>query len=343
MRIVVIGATGHIGSYLVPNLVDSGHDVVALSRGLREPYRVDTAWDEVARVTVDRDAEDAAGTFGGRVSGLNADAVIDLMCFTPSSGKQLVDALRGTGAILLHCGTIWVHGPAVEVPATEDSARAPFGDYGTRKAAVERLLLDETRRGGVQCAVLHPGHISGPGWPLINPAGNLDLAVWHKLATGQTVELPNFGLETLHHVHASDVAQAFQLALDHFDRAAGESFHVVSEAALTLRGFAEAVAGWFGRTAVLSFLPWDTYRAAVAPEHAQATWEHISRSPSMSVAKAKDRLGYQPRYSSLRTAAEAVRWLAEHGQLDVDVAAMRASGAFTAGCRRRDTPLGSAS
>jgi nucleoside-diphosphate-sugar epimerase len=89
MRTVVIGATGHIGSYLVPNLVESGHDVVALSRGLREPYRVDTAWDEVNRVTVDRDAEDAAGTFGGRVADLNADAVIDLMCFAPSSGQQL--------------------------------------------------------------------------------------------------------------------------------------------------------------------------------------------------------------------------------------------------------------
>jgi nucleoside-diphosphate-sugar epimerase len=333
MRIVVIGATGHIGSYLVPNLVESAHEVVALSRGLRDPYRSDPAWDQVRRVTVDRDAEDAAGTFGGRVADLNADAVIDLMCFTPSSGRQLVDALRGTGAVLLHCGTIWVHGPAVEVPVSEDTARAPFGEYGTGKAEVEQLLLEESRRGGLQTAVLHPGHISGPGWPLINPAGNLDPAVWRKLATGETLELPNFGLETLHHVHASDVAQAFQLALGRFDRAAGESFHVVSEAALTLRGFAEAVAGWFGREAVLSFLPWDRFQAAVADEYAQATWEHISRSPSMSIAKAKNRLGYQPRYSSLETAAEAVRWLAEHRQVEVDLATMQGPGADSAARR----------
>ena len=327
MRVVVIGATGHIGSYLVPNLVDHGHQVVALSRGMRNPYRAHRAWDEVHRVTVDRDAEDEAGTFGSRVADLHADAVIDLMCFTPASAKQLVDALRDTGAVLLHCGTIWVHGPAVEVPATEDSARTPFGDYGTGKAAVERLLLDETRAGGLQSTVLHPGHITGPGWAIINPAGNLDLEVWRKLATGGTVELPNLGLETLHHVHASDVAQGFELALGHMDRAAGESFHVVSAAALTLRGFAEAVAGWFGREAVLSFLPWEQYRAAVAPEHAQATWEHISRSPSMSIAKAEGRLGYRPRYSSLQAVAEALQWLADHGQLDVDASALPASAA----------------
>ena len=110
------------------------------------------------------------------------------------------------------------------------------------------------------------------------------------------------------------------LALTHFDRAVGESFHVVSDAAVTLRGFAEAAAGWFGRRAELAFLPWDGYRAAVASEHAEATWEHISRSPSMSIAKARTRLGYEPRYSSLQTAAESLRWLAEHHQVDVDPA-----------------------
>ncbi|MFD2357599.1 NAD-dependent epimerase/dehydratase family protein [Nonomuraea ferruginea] len=38
MRVVVIGASGHIGTYLVPRLVEAGHDVVAVSRGTRRPY-----------------------------------------------------------------------------------------------------------------------------------------------------------------------------------------------------------------------------------------------------------------------------------------------------------------
>jgi nucleoside-diphosphate-sugar epimerase len=317
MRVAVVGATGHIGSYLVPGLVESGHEVVALSRGTREPYRADPAWEQVRRVEVDRDAEDAAGTFGARLADLRLDAVVDLLCFSAASARQLVEALRPSDTIVLHCGTIWVHGPAIEVPVVESSARAPFGDYGIGKAAAEALLLDETTRGGVRSTVLHPGHISGPGWPLINPAGNLDLRVWENLATGAPVHLPHFGLETVHHVHASDVAQAFLLALEHFDQAAGESFHVVSEAALTLRGFAESVAGWFGREADLRFLPWEEFRLAVGEDNAQATWEHISRSPSISIAKARDRLGYSPQYSSLQTAADAVQWLADHGRLEV--------------------------
>ena len=37
MKVLVIGATGHIGTYLVPRLLARGHEVVALSRGQRQP------------------------------------------------------------------------------------------------------------------------------------------------------------------------------------------------------------------------------------------------------------------------------------------------------------------
>lgn len=317
MRVVVIGATGHVGGYLVPRLVAAGHEVVAISRGLRSPYRAHPAWQHVRRITADRQSEDAAGTFAGRIADLRPDAVVDMVCFTPDSARQLVDGIRGGAGMLLHCGTIWVHGTAVEVPVTEDAVRHPFGDYGTGKAAVEELLAREFRETGFRSAVLHPGHISGPGWAVVNPAGNFSLEVWERLAAGKPLTLPNFGLETVHHVHPDDVAQAFELALRSPSAAAGESFHVVSERALTLRGFAEAVAGWFGRTADLRFVPFEQFRHQTPPEHAAATWDHISRSPSMSIAKARRLLGYAPRYTSLQAVAEAVRWLQSDGQLQL--------------------------
>src|SRR3954454_7022287 len=133
-RVVVIGATGHIGTYLVPRLVRAGHEVVALSRGEREPYHPAPEWRSVQRVAVDRDAEDASGTFGERIAALAADAVIDLICFDAESAQQLLDALRPTRPLLVHCGSIWVHGPAARVPVTEDEPRTAYGAYGTGKA-----------------------------------------------------------------------------------------------------------------------------------------------------------------------------------------------------------------
>ena len=314
-HVVVLGGTGHIGGYLVPRLVASGHDVTVLTRGKATPYRPDGAWSKVTTVVVDRVEEEHAGTFGARVRDLEPDVVIDLICFTLDSARHLVDTLEGRVRHLLHCGTIWVHGPSAQVPTTEDAPRRPFGDYGVQKAAIEEYLLDRAHRAGFPVTVLHPGHISGPGWVPINPAGNLELDVYRRLATGEQVALPNLGMETLHHVHADDVAQSFTAAMTNRSVAVGESFHVVSAAALTLRGFAEAVAGWYGREADLAFLPWEQWRSTVEPGAAGATWDHIAHSPNSSIAKAVRLLDYQPRYSSLQAVREALEWLAARGDV----------------------------
>src|SRR3954447_2630783 len=314
-RIVVIGATGHVGTYLVPRLVRAGHEVVALSRGEREPYVPAPEWRAVERVTADREAEDAAGTFGERIAALAPDAVVDMVCFTPESAGPLLDALRPARPLLLHCGTIWVHGPVARVPVTEDEPRTAYGEYGTGKAAIEALLRRETVGGGVPSVVLHPGHISGP-WPSITPAGNLDLDVWRRLAAGDPLALPGLGLGVLHHVHADDVAQAFERALSR-PVAVGSSFHVVSEQAMTLRGLAAGVAGWFGREPVLEFVEWAEFERRVGAGHAEATREHVARSVAASIDRARDVLGYRPRFSSLDALHESLRWLADNGQVDL--------------------------
>ena len=313
-RIVVIGATGHVGTFLVPRLVRAGHDVVAVSRGLREPYVNDEAWDAVRRIVLDREA----GGFPAAVAAFDADVVVDMTCFTRESAAQLFDGLRGHTGLLLHCGTIWVHGSSSVVPITEADHRGPFGEYGTAKAEIEDLLLAESARpDGLPCVVLRPGHITGPGWPMINAVGNLDLDVWHRLATGQPVDMPNLGLETVHHVHADDVAQAFQLACERAGVAAGNAYNVTSERAMTLRGIATAVAGWFGREADLRFMPFAQFRAGTDGELAEVSWQHIVRSHSMSIDKARRQLGYAPRYTSLQAIADGLAWLAGAGQVDL--------------------------
>jgi nucleoside-diphosphate-sugar epimerase len=316
-RVVVIGATGHIGTYLVPRLVDGGHDVIAVNRRQRSPYIFSSRWDAVTRVRADRDAEDASGTFGDRIAALRPDVVIDLICFTRTSAQQLVEALRPSRPLLVHCGTIWVHGPALRVPVTEDEPRTAYGEYGTGKAEIEALLHQETQAGGVPAVVLHPGHISGPGWPVITPAGNLDPATWTRLATGRPLALPDHGLGVLNHVHADDVAQAFERALSS-PAAIGASFHAVADQAMTQRGLAAGVAGWFGREAVLEFVDWDEFTRRVGVQHAAVTREHTSRSIAASTARAREVLGYAPRYTSLDALREALAWLAANAQADLD-------------------------
>jgi nucleoside-diphosphate-sugar epimerase len=317
MRIVVIGGSGHVGSFLVPRLVRAGHEVINLTRGASAPYVDDEAWSQVEQIQVDRAAEDAAGTFGQRVAALEADVVVDMICFTPESAVALVEALRGHSGHLVHCGTIWRYGVSIKQPMREDDTSPPFGDYGSQKAAIAELLAAETRSGGLVTTVLQPGHISGPGWPPIGPLGNLDPDIWYAPSAGQEIAVPGLGAELMHHVHADDVAQVFQLAIERRDAASGESFNVVAPSALTVRGFLEIAASWFGQTAPIRSVSWAEFRSGTTAAYADSSWQHLSRSQYASIEKARTRLGYTPAYEPEAAVLDGIRWLIDHDRLKV--------------------------
>lgn len=314
MRILVIGGTGHVGSYLVPRLVEKGCEVTVISRSRQKPYLAHKAWDSVKQVLLDRTVSEAEGSFLESLRRLKPDVVVDMICFTLESAQHLVEGLKGRIRHFLSCGTIWVHGHSTQIPTLESQPRHPFGQYGIQKAAIEKYLLEESKA-GFPATILHPGHIVGKGWPPLNPAGNFNLQVFLTLATGNQLALPNIGMETVHHVHADDVAKAFVLAIEKGEAVAAESFHVVSPAALTLRGYAESVAAWYGKEAHLLFLPWEEWARSVSEEDAAFTWDHIAHSPNCSISKARRMLDYQPRYSSLEAVKESVDWLVQEGTL----------------------------
>ncbi len=312
MRIVIIGGTGHVGTFLIPRLVLSGHEIIVISRKQREPYINHSAWQSVRQISIDRSVAEKQNSFGKQILDLDPDIVIDMICFTPESAESLATALYGKVQHFLLCGTIWVHGFSEQVPTDESQPRLPFGDYGIKKAAIESWLMSYSHRTGFPATIIHPGHIVGPGWVPLNPAGNFNPDVFKKLAAGEELILPNLGLETVHHVHADDVAQAFVKAISNRSSAIGESFHIVSPQALTLRGYATAMAAWFGKEPRLKYLPWNEWQQTVNEKDADATWDHIAHSPNCSIEKAKRLINYQPRYTSLQAVQESVKYLIDN-------------------------------
>ncbi len=317
MRVTVIGGSGHIGTYLVPRLVRAGHDVVNITRGSSTVYRAAPEWQDVRQVVADRQRQDTDGVFGDTVLAQRPDVVIDLLCFTLESADALVTALRGNVGHLIHCGTLWRYGPARKVPIHESAGTPPFDEYGIQKEAIARMLRAETASGGLVTTSLHPGHIVGPGWGAVGPLGNSDPRVWWALSAGETLRIPGDGTQFLHHVHADDVAQLFALAVDQRDAAAGEDFHAVAPSALSVRGYAEIVAGWFGQEAALEEITWAQFRAETDPEQAVRSWGHLYRNHYLSIEKSRSLLGYAPRYEPEDAILEAVRAAIEAGRLDV--------------------------
>lgn len=305
MKVVIIGATGHIGTWLVPRLARKGHEVIAVSRGLREPYQRFTEWSTVRRFVIDRISAEADGSFGKRILELNGDVVVDLTCFTVEQAEHLARSVANDVKHFIHCGTLWVHGVLRTRPCDETTPREPFGEYGIRKAEIERYLLELSRQ-GFPATVLHPGHITGPGWTPINPAGNLDVSVFALLSRGDEIMLPDDGLATLQHVHADDVAQAFELAIENREKSIGEAFHVAAAEPVTMRAYAEAAASWFGRKARLAYLSFEEWEKTVSERDASLTRDHAMHSPHASIAKARRVLGFEPRFTAVEAARDAV-------------------------------------
>jgi nucleoside-diphosphate-sugar epimerase len=317
-RIVIIGGSGHVGSYLVPALVEREHEVVNVSRGTASPYRPHPAWKAVERVVVDRKAEEAEGKFGSRIAGLNADIVIDMISFELERTQQLVEALRGRIEHYLFCSSIWVYGHATSVPSTETDPTNAIDTYGINKAKIEDWLLQQARRDSFPATCFRPGHIVGEGWVPINPQGNFNTAVFSLIARGEELVLPNLGLEMLHHVHAEDVAQWIICAIEHRAASIGEAFNTVSSQALTLRGYAEAMYRWFRREPRLSFAPFDQWKLSLEKSDAKTSWGHVMRSSCVSIEKSRRCLGYRPRFSSLEAIQQSVAALIASGRISAD-------------------------
>lgn len=316
-RVVVIGGSGHVGTYLLPALVARGHEVVNVSRGKASPYREHAAWKSIEQVSADRKAEEAQGKFGARIAALKADIVVDMISFELDGAQQLVEALRGKIEHYLFCSSIWVYGHPTTVPSVETDRTNAIDAYGVNKAKIEAWLLQQARREGFPATSFRPGHIVGEGWIPINPQANANPEVFSQIARGEELALPNLGLEMLHHVHADDVAQWIICAIEQRAASIGEVFNTVSSHALTLRGYAEAMFRWFEQEPRLSFAPFDQWKLGLAKSDAESSWGHIMRSSCVSIEKSRQRLGYNPRFTSLEAIQQSVVALIATGRVSI--------------------------
>ena len=89
LHTVVIGGGGHVGSYLVPRLVEEGHRVTTITRGVAEPYGASPLWRDVEHLRLDREAAERDSSFGEVLLGLAPDIVVDLICYRLESDSEL--------------------------------------------------------------------------------------------------------------------------------------------------------------------------------------------------------------------------------------------------------------
>lgn len=315
MKILVIGGNGHIGSYLIPRLVQEGHDVISVSRGNNRPYEDERPeWDQVIELIYDRKTlcKDRA-----LLEELAPDVICDIVVYNEADARQLCENFIGTDTRIIAVGSNWVFGHKLYVPVDEEHPRTEPEGYGRGKAELERYLMSLSAAGMLPCTVLHPGHVTGRGWIPVNPYGNFNRAVFQKIICGEPVLLPGDGMYTLQHIHAADLAELFVACIENPEASVGESFLATAPEALTQRGYVEMLCQAFHRVPDICYGTWEDFLSGMDARQAEDAKEHLRHSPVCSMEKARRLLNFTPGYHAFDAIMDALHWQIEKGFLTV--------------------------
>ena len=279
MRIFVTGASGFIGSAVVAELIDAGHDVIGLARSDQAASAVQAAGAEPHRGALD-DLESLRSGAAAADGVIHTAYIHDFSRMQDSARTDLLaietlgTALEGSGRpMVITTGTALIK-PG-EVATEEDSADS---DSHPRLKAEDAAKAFAAR--GVRTAIVRPGaSVHGEG-----DHGFVPVLIDIARTKGVSAYIGD-GSNRWPAVHRLDAANLYRLALE--DAPAGSVFHAIADEGIATREIAEVI-GRHLELPVVSIAPQD------AAEHFGWMGMFFGIDAPASSALTQERLGWRP-------------------------------------------------
>ncbi|WNQ10322.1 NAD(P)-dependent oxidoreductase [Paenibacillus aurantius] len=277
MKILVTGATGRVGSRLVPRLLQRGYSVGVL---VRQPSQAQALKDQGAEMI----EGDLLQPDSLSHAVLNRDAVIHLGAFFRGATPEETQAVNVAGTLalarsavqagvsrFLFASTNLVYGPGQSRLFQEEDPPNPAAPYPRAKAAAEHALMELHRDHGLGVQILRLAFVYGEGDPHL-AEGLQWFRHWNHT-------------QRIHLVHHTDVAQAVILAME-AKNSEGQIYNVADGEPVTAAEIMKIHHEPIDETAKDRPLDW--------------SWLQL-----VDTTKIRDRFGFSPLYPALRDAVEA--------------------------------------
>jgi UDP-glucose-4-epimerase GalE len=320
MKALVTGGAGYVGSHVVRELREAGHEVCVLddvSQGHRDALPPDVGLVQADLADASALARSLEGAevvlhFAARLSVGESVARPDLYYGTNvGKGLALLAGMRAAGVRrIVFSSTCATYGMPVRVPMDEGHPQDPVNPYGSTKLAFERALRDMAAAGLLRAVALryfnaaggHPDGTLGedhrPEEHLVPRAIDAALGRGPGLTVfGDDYDTPD-GTCIRDYVHVSDLARAHVLALAVLERPGFHAYNLGTERGHSVREVAACVADVAGRPVPQKVGP----RRAGDPPRLLA-----------AAGLARRELGFAPRHLELGEIVEsALRWRRDH-------------------------------
>lgn len=222
MKVAVVGATGFVGSHVVPHLVEHGHEVIAISRDGRRRPEWDASVEARAADVVSSDLEAALA---------GADGVVHLAAIPRESrGRRFDDVnVRGTQRVVEAAERIGAH------RFVHLSVLGVADDSGLRYLHSKWHGEQAVRAGAVPWVILRPSLMFGIGDGFFNLV-KTTLKWWSP----GVVVIPGDGSTRFQPLSADDLAIAVEASLTDAARA-GSTYELGGPGWVTYREIVDAV------------------------------------------------------------------------------------------------------
>jgi nucleoside-diphosphate-sugar epimerase len=237
VRVFVTGASGTMGSAVVPELIAAGHQVLGLARSDASATAVAAAGGTPLR-------GDLTDLDSLRAGVAQADGVINL-AFRNDWGNMaqgieeetravqtLAAAVAGKGKPFVHAGLTPMVAGHASTEDDPDTTDGPVGGRGRNSGAVLALAGQGVRSSVVRLP--RSVHLSGSAY------GFCSVLIAAAQKTGVSAYVGD-GTQRWPAVHLLDAAPLFRIALE--DAAPGTVLHAVADEGDTMRSLAEAIGG----------------------------------------------------------------------------------------------------